>query len=156
MLLANISTQAESLLNSPEQTSKDIHLFVNANKTEYMCFNREGAISTLNGGPLKLVDKFMYLCCSVSSTESDVNIRPRKTRTDIDWLSIIWKSNLPDEITLDNFQASVVSILLYGCTRSTLTKYIKKNLENNWKWILRAILNKYWKHHPKKPSCTDT
>ena len=42
---------------------------------EYMCFNREGAIFTLNGGPLKLTVKFMLLGSSISSTESDVIIR---------------------------------------------------------------------------------
>ena len=52
-------TQVESLLHSQEQAAKVICLYVNLNKTEYMRFNREGAISTLNGGPMKLVDKFM-------------------------------------------------------------------------------------------------
>ena len=36
---------------------------------EYMYFNQKGAILTLKGGPLKLVDKFTYLESSVSSTE---------------------------------------------------------------------------------------
>ena len=48
-----------------------------ADKTEYMCFNQKGNHSTLNGGPLKLVDKFTYQGCSVSSTENDVNISKR-------------------------------------------------------------------------------
>ena len=39
-----------------------------------MCFNQEGAISSLDGGPLKLVDKLMYLCSNISSTESDANM----------------------------------------------------------------------------------
>ena len=30
----------------------------NAHKTEYMCFNQSGDISTLNGSTLKLVNKF--------------------------------------------------------------------------------------------------
>ena len=45
---------------------------------EYMCFNQTGDISTLNGSPLKLVDKFTYLGSSVSSTEADINTRPVK------------------------------------------------------------------------------
>ena len=47
---------------------------MNVGKIWYMCFNQEGAISNLNGGLLKLVNKFSYLGSSVSSTESDVNI----------------------------------------------------------------------------------
>ena len=73
-LLAYTPTQAESLLNNQKQEAGDIGLWVNANKTEYTCFNQEGSISTLNGSPLKLVDKFMYLGSSVSSTESGINI----------------------------------------------------------------------------------
>ena len=41
---------------------------------DYMCFNHEVTISTLNGNPLKLVDKLTYLSSSVLSTESDINI----------------------------------------------------------------------------------
>ena len=42
--------------------------------TEYIRFKQEGAISTLSGKPLKLVDKFTYFSSIISSTESDVNI----------------------------------------------------------------------------------
>ena len=42
---------------------------VNAHKTEYMCYNQTGDVTTLDGTPLKLVDKFPYLGSSVSSTE---------------------------------------------------------------------------------------
>ena len=59
VLLANTPTQAESLLHSQEKATGHIGLHMNTNKTECMCFNREGAISTLNGGPLKLIDKFI-------------------------------------------------------------------------------------------------
>ena len=47
-LLANISNQAESLLNCQELAAGSIGLYVNANKTKFMCFNGEGAISTQN------------------------------------------------------------------------------------------------------------
>ena len=56
-LLANTPTQTQSLLHSLEQAAGGIGLHVNADKTEYMCFNQKGNISTLNGGSLKLVDK---------------------------------------------------------------------------------------------------
>ena len=69
---------------------------MNTNKTE--CFNREGTISSLNGGPLKLVDKFTYIGNSVSSTESDVSMRLANAWTAIDRLLIILKSDLSDEI----------------------------------------------------------
>ncbi len=49
-----------------------IGLHVNIDKTEFICFNQRGNISTLNGGSLKLVDKFTYFGSSVS-TENDIN-----------------------------------------------------------------------------------
>ena len=65
-LLANTPTQAETLQHNLEWATSSIGLHVNADKTEYMCFNQRGDISTLNGGPLKLVDEFTYLGSSVS------------------------------------------------------------------------------------------
>ena len=38
-----------------------------------MCF-KQGAISTLSGKPMKLLDHFTYLNRNISSTESDVNM----------------------------------------------------------------------------------
>ena len=57
-LFAHTPPQTESLLHSLEQRVDNISLYVNANKTKYVRFNREGAISSLNGGSLKLFDKF--------------------------------------------------------------------------------------------------
>ena len=72
-LLANTPTNAESMLHSLEKAAGDIVLHVNADKTEYICFNQRGDFFTLNDSSLKLVDKFSYLKSSISSTENDVN-----------------------------------------------------------------------------------
>ena len=63
-------------------------------QTEYMCFNQRGDISTLKVDPLKLVDKFIYLGSSVSSTENDINTWLAKAWTATDGLSVRWKSDL--------------------------------------------------------------
>ena len=66
-LHANTPTQVESLLHSLEQAARGgIDLHVNANETDYMCFNQLGAISQLHSEQMKLVDKFLYLCISVT------------------------------------------------------------------------------------------
>ena len=70
-LLASAPAQAETLLHSLERTDAGIDLHVNAHKTEYMCFNQTGNISTQNGSSLKLVNKFAYEGSSVSSTDTD-------------------------------------------------------------------------------------
>ena len=60
-ILANTPNQAETLLHSLERAAACISLHVNPRKTEYMCYNQTGDISTLDGTSLKLVDKFTYL-----------------------------------------------------------------------------------------------
>ena len=149
-LLANTPNQTETLLHSLERAATGICLHVNAHKTEYMCFNQAGDISTLGGTSLKLVDKFTYLGSSVSSTEKDIDTRLTKAWTAIDKLSVIWKSDLTDKMKRSFFQAAVVSILLYGCTTWTLTKWLEKKLDGNYTRMLRAILNKSWQQHPTK------
>ena len=115
-----------------------------------MCFNQTGDISTLNGSYLKLVDKFTYLGSSVSSTETDIDTRLAKAWTTINRLSVIWKSDITDKIKRNFFQASAVSILLYGCTTWTLTKRMEKKFDGNYTKMLWGILNKSWRQHPTK------
>ena len=56
-LLTNTPAQAETLLHSLERAAAGIGFLVDAHKTEYICLNQKGDISTLNGSSLKLVDK---------------------------------------------------------------------------------------------------
>ena len=116
---------------------------------EYMCYNQTGDISTLDGTPLKLVDKFTYLGSSVASTEKDIDTRLMKAWTAINRLLIIWKSDLTNKMKHSFFQAAVASKLLYGCTTWTLTKRLEK-LDSNYTRMLRAILNNSWWQHPTR------
>ena len=149
-LLANTPNQTETLLHSLERAAAGIGRHVNAHKTEYMCYNQTGDITTLDGASLKLVDKFTYLESSVSSTKKDIDTRLTKAWTAIDRLSIIWKSDLTDKMKRSFFQAAVVLILLYGCTTWMLTKRLRKKLDGNYTRMLRAILNKSWRQHPTR------
>ena len=127
-------------------TGTSIHMYI------YAFFRgiRTGDISTLEGTPLKLVDKFTYLGSSVESTEKDIETRLTKAWTAINRLSTIWKSDLTDKMKRSFFQAAVTSILLYGCTTWTLTKRLEKKLDGNYTRMLRAILNKSWQQHPTR------
>ena len=98
VLLAKTLTQAKTLLHSLERAAAGIGLYVNAHTTEYMGFNQRSDISTLNSSSLKLVDKFTYQGSSVSSTETDINMRLSKAWTAIDRLSDTWKSDLTDKM----------------------------------------------------------
>ena len=136
VLLANTPNKAETLLHSLERATAGIGLHINAHKTEYMCYNQTGDISTLDGTSLKLVDKFTYLGSSVSSTGKDIDTQLMKAWTAIDRLLIIWKSDLTDKMNCSFFQAAVVSILLYGCTTWMLSKRLEKKLDGNYTRML--------------------
>ena len=82
----------------------------------------------------------LYLCLHIMT----------KAWTAINRLSIIWKSDQTDKMKHIFFQAAVTSILLYDCTTWTLTKRLEKKLDGNYTRMLRAILNKSWRQHPKR------
>ena len=84
VFLENASVQAETLLHNLERATASIGLHVNAYKTEYMCFNKAGDISTLNNSSLKRIDNVSYIGSKVSSTETDINTGLAKTWTAID------------------------------------------------------------------------
>ena len=58
---------------------------------------------------------------------------------------VLCRSDLTDKMKRSFFQAAVVSILLYGCTKRTLTIQMEKKLDCNFTGMLRAILNKSWR-----------
>ena len=70
---------------------------INAHKTEYICLNQTGDISTLGSNSMKLVDKLTNQGSGVSSTEKDIT-RLAKVWTAIDMLLVIWKSDLTDKM----------------------------------------------------------
>ena len=113
---------------------------------EYMCFNQRGDISTLNINTLK----HSYFESRISSTETNINTWLAKAWRAIDWLSVILKSYLIDNIKRIFFKAAVVSILIYGCTTWTLTKCMEKKLDSNNTRMLKVILTNSWRHQPTK------
>ena len=72
------------LLHYLEKAARGIGLYVNSDKTEYMCYGPKGDIFTLDGKRLKAVDNFTYLGSDISSTERDINTRIGKAWTAID------------------------------------------------------------------------
>ena len=142
VLLANAPAQAETLLPNLERAATGIGLYVNAHKTEYMCFNQTGDISTLNDSALKLVDKFTHLGSSVSSTDIDIDT----------WLTKAWTAIEGSQTWPIKWSAvsSKQQSCRYCCTTWTLTKRMEKKLDGKYTRMLRAILNKSWKQHPTK------
>ena len=77
-------------------------------------------------------------------------MRLAKAWTAINKLLVIWKSDLTDKRKRSFLEVAIMSILLYGCTKWTLTKRMEKRLDSNYTRMLRAILNKSCRQCPIK------
>ena len=96
------------------------------------------------------MDYFIYLASNISSTESDVNIHMGKRWISIDMSTIIWKSDLSDNIVWEFFQVVAVSVLLYGCTTWTQTKVLEKKLDGKYIRMLYTVLKNSSMKYPTK------
>ena len=63
-LLSDNSYNAQKLLHILEKSAAFIGLHINATKTEYMCYNQNGTIETLNKTLLKKVDD-LYISAAI-------------------------------------------------------------------------------------------
>ena len=149
-LFADKIEEAETLLHGLEEVSAEIGLYVNAKKTEYMCFNQEGSMKARDGTTLKQVEEFTYLGSNIASTEKDVNIGIGKAWSALDAMKILWKSDLPEHLKREFFKATVETILLYGSTAWTLTSSLESKLDGTYTRMLRAVLDISWEQHPTR------
>lgn len=108
-LIADKTTQTESLLHSKEKSVREIGLYVNTDKSYFMYFNQQGSISRQD---IKMVDQFIYLWSNISSTKSDLNIPIGKVWTAMDKLTWDWKSSLPKKINITSSKPQLY-VLLY-------------------------------------------
>ena len=88
----------------------------------------------------------MYFGSSISSTESDINIRLAKAWTASNRLSIIWKSDLSDKIKRNFFQVST-TVRMHPVDadytyREKDRRKLKKNAKSHIKQILGATSHK--------------
>ena len=121
-----------------------IGLHVNAHKTEYMCYNQKGDITTLDGTSLKLVDKFTYLGSSVSSTEKDIDTRLTKAWTAIDQLEHTYSSYVRiRDVTLTTSQKRWM-IGRSGERGSGISVLAARHDDDDYDCFLRYVLYNIW------------
>ena len=149
-LLSDTIEEASKLLHLVESAASEIGLYINAKKTEFICYNQHGNITSKSGVAIKSVDEFNYLGSNIHSTEKDIITRKAKAWKALDGLTVIWKSSLTDKMKRDLFKAVVDPILTYGSTRWTLTKQQEASLDGTYTRLLRTALNISWKKHPTK------
>ena len=112
--------------------------------------NIKCTIKTKSGNSIKSVESFIYLGSEINSTEKDFKIRIAKAWAALNKMNTVQKSNLSDKLKRAFFRATVESVLLYGATTWTLTKYLESKLDGTYTRMLRAILNISWREHPTK------
>ena len=143
LILANIPTQAKSLLHSLEQEA----LASKWMQIEYMCFKQKGTISILNGRTK--ISRQIHIPQQQYLIYWKWFQHPPSEGNHCYQLVIDHMVEWSDKMKWDFFQAMAVSILLYGCTARTQTKHLKKKQDENYARILHIILNKSRKQHPK-------
>ena len=141
----------QDLLQSLEQASNGVGLYLNETKTE--CLNRclsdaDLVVKTLSGSALKMVDDYVYLGSFISSSEKDFNTRKGMAWSACNDMHKIWTSQLPNKIKLQIFRATVEPILLYGSETWTLSKKLEKRLDGTYTRLLMRAQNLSWKRHP--------
>ena len=140
---------ATTLLHNIEKVAREIGLYVNAEKTEFMCLNQDASdgMKSLTGEIVKEVNDFKYLGSYIASTAHDIDIRLGKAWGALNKMDKIWKSELPDELKGSIFRATVESVLIYGAITWTLTKSLEKKIDGSYTRMLRAALNRSWREH---------
>ena len=135
----NTPAKAEPLLRRLKQTAGSISLHEKENKTEYMCFIHERALSTL-----KFVDKSTYHDSNILSTESNGIYLTRRKLLSIGYRSF---ERLIYPIKQNGIFPSC------GCIRSVIWMHLierEKKLDRNYARMLRDSLKKSWKQPPHK------
>ena len=148
-LLSDTVAQAQELLKNVENAALCVGLHMNAKKTQFMAFNQPTCveIKTVEGSPLEEVNDFKYLGSWVKSTEQDIKVKKALTWKACNKLTKIWNSTLSRHLKIRLFQATVESVLLYGCETWTINKKIRKSLDGCYTRMLRSALNVSWKTH---------
>ena len=152
-LISNSLVNAQCLLQSLEQASNCVGLYLNESKTEYVnkCISdSDFVIKSLNNTILKMVSDYVYLGSYISSSEKDFMTRKGMAWTACNALHKIWTSNLSRDFKLKIFKAAIEPILLYGSETWTLSKRLEKRLDGTYTRLLMRVQHLSWKNHPTK------
>ena len=143
-LLSNDMVQAQELLSKVESECAKVGLRLNAKKTEVITYNIQTdhpPLTTTEGTALKGVNDFKYLGSWVNSTEQDLKVRKALAWRALNGMASVWNTNLPRQIKLSFFYATVESVLLYGSECWTLKPTLQKALDGCYTRMLRVVLN---------------
>ncbi|XP_045503538.1 uncharacterized protein LOC123700381 [Colias croceus] len=151
-LLANSPFELQSMIDRFSRACSQFAMTVNTSKTVILSQGTPaGSTVSLNGTPIVEIDRFCYLGSTVSnnlSLDSEIDIRIGKAATMFGKLNEkVWRNkHLTVKTKMIVFQASILSILLYGA--ETWTSYAKqeRRLNSFYMRCLRKILGITWQN----------
>ena len=152
-LISESLVNAQSLLQSLEQASNCVGLYLNEKKTEYInkcSSDSDFVIKTINNTLLNMVSDYVYLGSFISSSEKDFLTRKGKAWAACNAMNKIWSSDLDRDFKLKIFKAAVEPILLYVSETWTLSKKLEKRLDGTYTRLLMRVQNISWKNHHTK------
>jgi len=142
-LLSNEMDQAQHLLARIETECEKVGLELNAKKTEVMNINTlvYEPLTTIKGNDLAEVFNFKYLGSYMESKKADLKSKKAVAWKALNNMSSVWKSHISHSVKRTFFQATVETVLLYGCYAWTLTPTLEKSLNGCYTRMPRAALN---------------
>ena len=146
-LLMEEIKQAQEVLTHLENEAEKVGLFCNAKKTELQVFDHEVPVDVMvkSGKSLKTVENFKYLGVWTENTSEDFAVRKVLAWSVCHKMKKMWNSNLPGRMKISLFLTTVESVLLYGAETWTLTKALRKQLDECYTRMLRMAMNVSWK-----------
>ena len=141
-LLEKSLSAAQQQLEETSKNAREVGLEINTDKTKLMIFNSDqNQTIKLNGEIIETVSDFKYLGSHMESSEKDFKIRKGQAWGAFWLLKNIWKSRETSvELKIRIFEASCLSILLYGSETWILTERLKAELDSFGTKCYRQIL----------------
>ena len=113
-LLANQASDAQIQIDTISSTAAEVGLTINPDKTKILALNMPSPSVTIQNEQLEVVEDFKYLGSYINSAEHDLKCRKGKAWAAFWLLKKIWTSDIPLQTKIGLFDASVLSVLLYG------------------------------------------
>ena len=148
-LLAHKQSDMQHKVNDLVNESTKVGLKINIEKTKELRINSNNSTNVSVGGTdIELVDSFTYLGSNIAADGGalkDIDARIQKARGAYSRLNNIWKSNeITPKTKMKIFNASVKSVLLYGCETWLVTVTSNRKLQVFVNRCLRNILRIWW------------
>ena len=142
-LFESSQERAQEQLTECSKAALNVGLEINIGKTKEMIINNntETQPLKLNNEEIEIVNGFKYLGSLVASSEKDIKCRKGQAWGAFWKMEKLWKSSVVDIRTkIRIFQASAISILLYGETW-LIPKYLMDSLDSFATSCYRIMLN---------------